>query len=84
MGGVATDGHLHREGEPLPLHSLRLTPNDTRAEKRPADLLVHEPFNYTNQAMPQHRSPATDQGRIATWPGSRRATSLPSTLVIGA
>ena len=64
--GVATDGHLHREGEPRPLHSLCFTPNDTRAEKRPADLQVHEPFNHTNQAMPQHRWPETVQGQIAT------------------
>ncbi len=61
----------------------RFTPNDTHAKKRPADLQVHEPFNHINQPIPQHRSPETDQGQITTWTGSRRSTSVRSTLVIG-
>jgi len=58
-------------------------PPTTPAEKRPANLKVHEPFNHSNQAMPQHRSPETYQGQITTWSGSRRTTSIRSTLVIG-
>ena len=61
----------------------RLTPNDTHAKKRPANRPVHEPFNHTNQSMPQHRQPETDHGQVTTWPDSRRTTSVRSALVIG-
>ena len=72
---VATGGHRDGECEPPQLYAPRLTPNDTHAKKRPADRPVHEPFNHTNQAMPQHRPQETDHGQITTWPGSRRTTS---------